>query len=678
MKMIVVVLCLCSFLSQAQQKYWIYFADKGELSSQQGVIAKNSAMYKSVMSLVTPKALERRAKVISSDRLVTESDLPLYQPYVEQVQELGGIPAHGIRWMNAMSFYLTAQQLAVVNNLPFVKKVTPVVILHAKKEEEVPAEAIASYQKVSSLDYGLSLLQSQMINVPQLHDLGINGKGVLIGMLDTGFRWRMHEALKTRDIIAEHDFIFNDDTTANQAGDSPSQDSHGTLVLSIIGGYMPGQLIGPAYKSTYILGKTEYFPTETQIEEDNWAAGIEWMENQGVDLVSSSVGYDIFDDHTGYTWANGDFDGRTSVTALAALNAARLGVVVCNAMGNNGNGSGVTATMLTPADADSIISVGAVSFSGDLAGFSSTGPTNDGRFKPDVVAPGVGVRFASTNGPSSYGSTIGTSLATPLAAGAAALLLSVRPELTPIQVRDAIRSTADSVDIISYPEIPNNFTGWGLVDALDAALSFGPIFSNEPTIDTNLSMSVVSTSVTSKFGVNPSTVKLYYAVGSNLTFTPLVMSQVSSMLFPTSGIYSATIPLQPHGTTIHFYIEAQDSGLHTYQSPAPVKNTTWQLQYGLTDLGIDPTVPASFELLQNYPNPFNPETNIEIRIANREFVSLKIFDVLGREIETLLNEVTSPGVYKFSWNASRQPSGVYFYRLAASSSVSTRKMILLR
>src|SRR5262249_54096746 len=158
---------------------------------------------------------------------------------------------------------------------------------------------------------------------------------------------------------------------------------------------------------------------------------------------SSSLGYNDFDPQGpspgDYTWANGDFNGRTSITAQAAVRAARLGIVVCDAMGNEGNGDGIVGTMLTPADADSIISVGAVTLAKQLAGFSSTGPTNDGRTKPDVVSPGVGVYCASTAGPSSYFFQSGTSLATPLTAGSAALILSARPELTPVQVRDALR-----------------------------------------------------------------------------------------------------------------------------------------------------------------------------------------------------------------------------------------------
>ena len=664
----------------ALQKYWIIFADKGPSAPASGVLTSGSAPYEAARASLSPRALARRAKVLPADELITADDLPIYPSYVARIEKLGGRIVHEVRWMNAVSAFLDDGALAAVRQLPFVRQASPVLRLRAPKEPDADAPSLPSAQKSSSLDYGPSLGQDEMVNVPILHDLGINGKGVLIGMLDTGVRWRLHEALKTRDILAEYDFVNNDSVTENQAGDSPAQHNHGTLTFSIIAGYMPGKLIGPAYAAQYLLAKTEYYPAELAVEEDHWAAGLEWMENLGADLASSSLGYNVFDNNTGYFWANGDFNGRTSVTAKAAIHAARLGMVVVDAMGNEGKGDGFTGTMLTPADADSIISVGAVSFSRYLAGFSSTGPTNDGRIKPDVVAPGVGVYFALASGASSYGTTNGTSLATPLAAGAAALLLSARPELTPIQVRDALRETADSIDAADYPERPNNFTGWGLVNAFNAVLSFGPIFSNEPTVSVSGGLSVVTTTVVSKFGITPGSVILRYTVGTQpfLLESRVEMTLDAAMVFPTSGRYSAVLPPQAEGTLIRFVIDATDSGGHAYESPAPIRNATWQLHYGLSGVGTEPPIPVTTELRQNYPNPFNPATKIDYRIAGPGFVTLRVYNVLGEEVATLVDREQPAGFYTAAWNAAGLPSGVYFYRLSASSLVMTRKMVLLR
>ncbi len=661
-----------------EQKFWIVFTDKGPSAPHAGALPSGSAAYEAARALLSPRALERRAKVLPPGELVTADDLPVNPPYVARVEQLGGRIVHRLRWMNAVSAFLSDNALAAVRQLPFVAQAFPVLRLRVPKEPE-PGPAPPSAAKVTSFDYGSSLGQVGMINATGLHDLGINGKGILVGMLDTGVKWRVHEALKTRDVLAEYDFIQGDSVTENQTGDSPAQQNHGTLTFSVIAGYMPGKLIGPAYGAQYLFAKTEYLPAELAIEEDHWAAGIEWMEGYGVDVVSSSLGYNVFDDGTGYFWANGDFNGRTSVTARAAIQAARLGVVVCDAMGNENNGDGVTGTMLTPADADTIISVGAVSFGRRLAGFSSTGPTNDGRIKPDVVAPGVGVLFATATGTSGYATTNGTSLATPLTAGAATLVLSARPELTPFQVRDILRETADTIDVEHFPERPNNFTGWGLVNAFNAAVSFGPIFSNEPTVTVSASQSVVATTVVSKFGITPGSVVVRYTVGTLTDVTTIPMTLTIPMDFPNSGRYSATLPLMAEGTLVKFTIEASDDSGRTYASPAPVRNSTWQLHYGLEGAGTEPPLPAATKLLQNYPNPFNPGTKIDYRIAGPGYVTLKVYNLLGEEVATLVSGDQPAGFYTAVWNAAGLPTGVYFYRLTSGSSpVLSRKMVLLR
>ncbi|OLD61114.1 MAG: hypothetical protein AUI33_14930, partial [Ignavibacteria bacterium 13_1_40CM_2_61_4] len=637
-----------------------------------------------------PRALHRRAKVLPAGSLIDDQDLPLWRPYLQTVQGLGGFLVHESRWLNAASFSLTPGMIVAVSHLGFVKSVEPVVAYRrrsrlagqAGSSEGDPAPPPPSrpsrFGGQAGIDYGQSATQLQVINVPQLHDLGITGCGVLVGMLDSGFRWRVHETLRTRRVIAEHDFVFNDDTTSNQGLADAGQDLHGSLTMSVLGGYMPGRLVGPAFDAEFILGKTEDVHSETPVEEDNWAAGIEWMEGHGADLVSSSLGYNIFDGGSGYLWSRGDFNGKTSVTAMAAARAARLGVVVCDAMGNEGNGDGSMGTMLTPADADSIISVGAVTFSKRLAYFSSTGPTNDGRTKPDIVTPGVSVYCAIV--PNSYGIQQGTSLATPLAAGSAALVLSVRPELSPAQVRDAMRATAEPItDTARFPLSPNNFTGWGLVNAFEAALSFGPVFSNVPGITVSDSGSSVSTGIASRYGIRPDGVVLHYFAGGNGGYSAISMSFDSAMFYPTSGRYRAAIPRQPYATLVQFYIDASDSGGHSYRSPAASTGTVWHLRYGETGGGRNPSIPGAFALAQNYPNPFNNETVIEYDLPADEFVDLRIFDLTGREVEVLVHGSQKAGYgHSVGFHAGSLASGVYFYRMTAPAFTATKKMMVLR
>ena len=681
-----VTILLASAVSESwcqSAKYWVYFTDKGNAIIPSGNITTDEGKTQQISDYITPRALARRAKVIDRDHLLDEADIPLHEPYIQRITELGGKLVQKSRWFNAASFILTPAIRKAVLSFQFVAKVEPVKIFRGRRDYSAVAESTVPFRKGLAHDYGVSYIQLNMSNIIQLHDAGITGHRVLIGMLDSGYRWKLHEALQTRRVLAEHDFIFNDDNTANEQNDPEIEDSHGTLTFSVVGGYKPGYLIGAAFDAEFLLAKTEYDSTEFQTEEDYWAAGIEWLEGLGADVVSSSLGYDLFDDGTGYFWENGDFDGKTSITARAAARASRLGVVVCTSMGNEGNGDGITGTMTTPADADSIISVGAVSFNGRLAIFSSTGPTNDGRTKPDVVAPGVNVYHARVPGPDTYGYSQGTSLATPLTAGAAALLLSVRPELRPIEVRDALRAAAAPIDTGAHRPVPNNFTGWGLIDAFRAAVSLGPVFSNKPFTPVSSEQNLLATYVFSKYGINPDSTLLYYSAGSDPAWTSLNMTLDSAIQFPTSGRYTVTLPPMRTGTPVRFYIISRDSSGRSYTSPSPTHMPYWLYYYGDGTVKESPPLPTEFALEQNFPNPFNSGTWIQysLRSSRPQRVSLKVYNVIGKLVAVILDGSweaggTFPDIAYF--DASNLPSGVYFYRLTTPSFSSTKKMMLVR
>jgi serine protease AprX len=662
-----------------QKKYWVYFRDKGPGTVETHWLRKESQLYSAARAFVSDRALQRRGKVLARENLIDVSDLPVYQPYVDELVNRGIIPHVSSRWLNAVSVNLIPEQVESIASLPFVKDVTPVVTFHRDKE---PVEGLRkssaspSVQKVETLDYGPSLEQDSVIKIPAVHDLGINGTGVLIGMLDSGFRWRTHEALKNIHVIAEHDFIFNRDTTANGPNDVPDQDSHGTSTLSTIGGFMPGEIIGPAYSASFMLAKTEYIPTETEIEEDNWVAGIEWMESKGVDVVSSSLGYTTFDDKTGYFYSQGDFNGRTAVTTKAAVMAARRGVVVVNSMGNGGNAVG---SIIAPADADSIISAGAVNYSGVLAAFSSIGPTNDGRIKPDVVAPGVGIYVASTSGSDAYGQESGTSFSCPLTAGVAALVLSAHPEFTPIQMRDAIRNTASRADR------PDNFYGWGMVNARAAVLSGGLVFSNVPHLYYNDFTNIVVIFAASNTAVDNFGIRLWYSLDNGTTFTFVQM-------IPTSvpSQFLAVVPQQSLGTLIRYYIDGIDQTGVVRRSPYNSPDSLFSFKYGegdtsrLTSVPIPVTVPADFLLYQNYPNPFNPSTWIQFYSPRSVDAEVVIYNTLGQKINTLsFGQGIHPGINGREWDGTdgwgrKVPSGVYFYQLRTPTFSDTKRMLLIK
>jgi serine protease AprX len=449
--------------AQPAQRYWITLRDRGPQAGLSKLNARDLG--------ISDHAMWRRAKVLPADRLIDELDLPVNQTYIDQLQTAGVTIRSTSRWFNAVSAELTPDQQANVSSLPFVASVGPVAVF-LKREPRGPSTgtplSLSKGTSTADLTYGPSVTQLTNIKVTDVHALGINGAGVIIGMLDDGYNnHAVHPALKNIKVLAEYDFLQKDTNTSVAPGENTTQGFHGQTTLSAIGGFDNGKLIGVAYGASFILAKTEVDSTETRVEEDYWVAGLEWEERGGAEIVSSSLGYNIFDDSTGYSFQ--DMNGKTATTTKAALIATRKGVLVVNAMGNEYHDH--PGTLIVPSDADSIISVGAVSSDGTIAGFSSVGPTSDGRTKPEVVAQGVSVYVASgTNG---YRYSDGTSYSTPLTAGVAALVLSAHPTWTPMQVRNALMLTAKPLynTAAGMTSRPNNFFGWGMVDALKAVQS---------------------------------------------------------------------------------------------------------------------------------------------------------------------------------------------------------------
>jgi hypothetical protein len=445
--------------AQADDEFlvWVYFTDKGRHAS-----AKLAAIRQSL----SPKSAQRRLTARTPEHLVDMADVPVEAGYVQTIRPHVQRVRHESKWLNAVSLEATRRQIDLIRSLDFVKAIDLVARYRVSEPELIDAPIELRHadldQPLAALpfNYGPSLGQLQQINVPAVHQLGNYGQGVIIGVFDAGFNNFGHEAFKQMKIIARHDFVNGDDNVSD-GRDMGQFGQHGTAVLSVMGGFAEGKLIGPAFAAEFILAKTENHPTsETPREEDNWIAALEWAEGMGVDIISSSVGYLDFDaPFQGYTWQ--DMNGDTATITRAAVMAVGRGIVIVNSAGNNGNNP-THNTLIAPADGDGVIAAGAVNLDGIRAGFSSVGPTVDGRIKPDVVALGVGVLAAANVDPRGYQPVNGTSFAAPLTAGVAALIRSAHPDWSPMQVLDALRRTA------SQTNQPDNLLGWGIVNALNA------------------------------------------------------------------------------------------------------------------------------------------------------------------------------------------------------------------
>ena len=410
-------------------KVWVYFDKK----DSKRIVDLDSA------------SIERRIKhgIVGP----TKYDYLINQSYIDRIKRLKVEIKNQSRWLNAISVIADIQKINLINKLAFVKKIEPI-YQHTKKKS---IQAVGDRNNQSrDIEYGPSYDQVEQINCRIPHVAGYFGQGVRVLYLDTGYELG-HTAYDSLNLIAQYDFVNNDENTANETDQeiTDNQDDHGTICLSVMAGYAPGNLIGPAFKSEYLLAKTEIMAEEIQQEEDNYVAALEWGESLGADIACASLGYLDW-----YSYE--DLDGNSATTTIAVDIASNLGVLCINSAGNEGDDPWYY--IIAPADADSVISVGAVNRDGTIANFSSHGPTYDGRIKPEVCALGVSAYCVRSNTENDYRAASGTSFSAPLAAGAAAVILSANPEWTNMQLREAIMMTA------SLANSPDNIYGYGILN----------------------------------------------------------------------------------------------------------------------------------------------------------------------------------------------------------------------
>lgn len=424
----------------AEDRIWVFLSDKGPNALQK------------VSALQLPAKTTARIQLRGGDfdPLV---DLPIHLEYQRQLVDAGMVIKNDLRWLNAVTGWIHPNDLESIAALPFVDSLRPVVTFRREQSAEQgmfePLPRMGE-EAADVFEYGNARTQLALIGVNHLHAAGLSGRGVRVGFMDTGFSLGIR-AFECLNIRGTRDFINGDD----DVGDNDfSQMRHGTQCLSLCAGFDEGEIVGPAPAAEYVVAKTELVDLEIRAEEDNWVAGLQWLDSMGCDIVSSSLGYVDW-------YTDADFDGNTAPSTIAADLAAARGVLVVNAVGNSGCGDG-DIRLIVPADGDSVLAVGASTFAGDRAIFSSCGPTTDGRIKPDVLAPGQGVWTALPN-TGGYQAGNGTSFATPLVSGVCALLLEQNPARTPYDLITLLRATADR----AIKPLPTY--GWGVIRATAAA-----------------------------------------------------------------------------------------------------------------------------------------------------------------------------------------------------------------
>ncbi len=411
--LVLLTLCVSTF---AQQKVLVSFSDKNNVEF-------NPYNY------FDSKAIERRLALGLS--LYDVTDFPVNEKYVQIVTSQSAEVLVVSRWLNAVICKANESQIEKIRKLPFVVDVE---IL--EKPEKNVSGLINGVSDLSDTD--LKLLKSQTIRMgaQSFRDNNITGKGVRVAIFDIGFEsYKTNPAFEhirnANRIIKTWDFVKNKENV-------DGFNHHGTFVLSCIAGKMDSVAIGLALDAEFLLARTETW-TEFFSEEEQWLAAAEWADKNGAQIINSSLGY------TYHRYFPEQMNGKKSLVSKAANMAARKGILVVNSAGNEGDGK--WKIIGTPADADSVLSIGGISpWTGYHTGFSSFGPTSDKRLKPNVTAYG----HVIGSGPGGLSQTQGTSFSGPLTAGFAACAKQAKPALTNMQLFKEIEKSADLYPYFDY------------------------------------------------------------------------------------------------------------------------------------------------------------------------------------------------------------------------------------
>lgn len=427
-----------SFSQDTNYKFRLMLKDKG----------KTSYKIKKPEKFLSKRAIERRKR---QGIAIDESDLPISEKYLKQIEKIGGKVIAKSKWLGTVVVHCPDSALVdKYKELPFVSDA--VFVWKGGGRVQAAVDTVSFYPAKETLtfgnEYGKALDNIKLNNGQYLHQAGYKGKGMHIAVIDNGFsQFPKIEMLDNLNILGYKGFVYENEELFNNGN------QHGLNVLSCIGTNKPMQHIGTAPEASFWLLGSEDARSEFSVEEDYWTAAIEFADSVGVDVANTSLAYNNFD-APAKSYTHEDLDGKTSHIARAATKASEKGMLLTIGAGNSGNSEWVKIT--TPADADHVISVGAVERDSTVAGFSSRGPTADLRIKPDAMTLGVGSVVVNNKGMVTYSS--GTSFASPIMCGMVVCLWQAFPTLTNKEIIRVIRESS------SRYGNPDKDYGYGLPD----------------------------------------------------------------------------------------------------------------------------------------------------------------------------------------------------------------------
>ncbi len=639
---------ICSFGSQAQfSKYIVQFNNK----------ADNPFSINNPSAFLSQRAIDRRTRTNIS---IDSTDLPVTPRYIDSIRLAGNVTILQVsKRLNQVSIQTTdAAALAKINSFSFVRNTAPIAARTTNTPvnknmqtilADIPVSVDNSTQNGTDYyNYGKSNGQVKIHQGNFLHNHGFRGEGMQMAIMDAGFF--NHDILPTFDSLRNNNQLLGTwDFVDNEA--SVSEDnSHGMHCLSTIGANIPGVFVGTAPKTSFYLYRTEDVSSEYPVEEHNLAVGAEVADSAGVDVCSISLGYYLFDNAI-FNYTYNDMNGNSSISARAADLAAKKGMLMVIAAGNEGNGS--WRYVITPGDADSVFAIGAVDTLGNVAGFSSYGPSSDGQIKPAVAAVGWNAIVANGfSGQPAYSS--GTSFACPNMAGIATCLWQAFPESNNMLIIDALQRAATQANN------PDDRKGYGIPDAKKAFVilqkRFSTLQSSFADCKANLSLSIKT--------------------------DPTMSIDIERKMAGESDY-----------TLISNWQNADPFGQHTFNYVDDLANTSaLSVQYRMVmHIGTDTThyldsvvvnysascvniIPAENAILIT-PNPVGENLSVRISRTTASQVDIVLLNAAGQVIHRN-NYQQQPGVTIKQIPMQAYSKGVYFVRVFINNQPTTTKRII--
>jgi serine protease AprX len=411
-----------------QEDAWVYFTDKPDAEFYLA----------NPLEMLSQKALDRRAAHgITPDIM----DVPVHQAYIDQVSTSPGITVMArSKWMNCLHVRGTEEAVNALSELSFVDSIDFAnKLLNTSGRPgsiQQPSAVNKTFETDATFSYGNSANQVQMLNGHLLHQQDLTGAGMTIAVLDAGFPGV--DTTQPFQRLRDNNLILGGYNFVGQSDNFYTGGTHGTLVLSTMGGYTEGQLVGSAPDAFYYLFITEDVAGENPVEESYWVQAAEVADSLGVDVINTSLGYFLYDNPS-YSYSYEDIDGQTAFITRGANIAFTRGMFCVTSAGNSANTD--NPNVRVPGDAFNTLTLGAVDAAEQYAYFSSIGPTFDGRVKPDVMAQGLASVLANPLG--EVATANGTSFSSPITAGLVACLWQALPELDNGEILQLVKQSAD-------------------------------------------------------------------------------------------------------------------------------------------------------------------------------------------------------------------------------------------